>query len=163
MPEEERKVVSGWSPNFPGWFGSTRGAGRFKNRVRTAPETIAEELDPVRLDGPVNGASIEAYLDQLTRLPGVGLPVAARLLCAKRPDLFFAVNGPNARRVGAVFGRTPRTASQYIELHRQIWATPWFNSPAPMGIDEQRVWRARVALLDALFYESAPGGAGDVG
>lgn len=164
MPEEERRVVAGWSSNFPGWFGSTRGAGRFKNRVRTAPDTIASHLDPIPSGGPIGDDIVEAYFEGMIALAGIGLPVAARLLAVKRPDRFFAVNGPNRKRVAAVFGEAPRDAAQYLELHRRIWDTPWFNSPEPNGVDEVRVWRARVALLDGLLYESkAPAPEGDVG
>jgi hypothetical protein len=34
MPEEVRKLVSGWGGGTTGLFGSMRGAGNFKNIVR---------------------------------------------------------------------------------------------------------------------------------
>lgn len=56
-------------------------------------------------------------------------------------------------KIEAVFGERPSTVNKYLAIIKQIWSYPWSNAPVPDDPTEQRLWRARVALLDAIFYE----------
>jgi hypothetical protein len=37
---------------------------------------------------------------------------------------------------------------------QRIWRSPWRRSPRPVNQLERRVWNARVALLDSLYYDA---------
>ena len=37
---------------------------------------------------------------------------------------------------------------------KRIWSMPWFNSAEPDDAHERRVWRVRVAILDAVMYDA---------
>lgn len=154
MSEEDRKRVTGWGAETSGYFGRNVGAGYFKQLVRTEPEKLARHLDLIPTRGPVDRGIADRVLSGLVELHGVGLGVASRMLCAKRPDLFVTINNANRDRVRALFGRAPTSATAYLDWHERIWAYPWRSAPEPTGgRDERRVWRARVALVDSLVYE----------
>lgn len=88
---------------------------------------------------------------------GVKLGTATRLLIAKRPDIFLPVNGANADRIKQVFGTVPKNPSQYMALMKHLWSMPWFKSGEPADEHQRRVWRVRVAILDAVLYERKVG------
>jgi hypothetical protein len=93
-------------------------------------------------------------LNGLLGIDGVGLGVGSRILAVKRPDLFVTLNAANKTLVRKLFGAAPFSVRRYLAWHEQIWAFPWWSAPEPrVGRDEKRVWRARVALLDALLYD----------
>ncbi len=154
MPVEDRKLVAGWGERTSGFFGRMGGAGHFKNLVLEQPELLGSALDQVPLDGPVSRDDALRYLEQVLSLRGVGLAVATRLLCVKRPDVFLTANKANARRIREVFGSFPSTPNRYLDLHERIWALSWCSVPKPHEPNQRRVWKARVGLLDALLYEA---------
>lgn len=39
------------------------------------------------------------------------------------------------------------------EVVLRLMASPWWRSPEPENATEKAVWRARAAMLDAVFYE----------
>jgi hypothetical protein len=80
---------------------------------------------------------------------------ATRLLAVKRPDRFLVITGANKRPIREGLEH-PANLEGYLRLHKYIWSLPWFDTPKPDDADECRVWRARVALLDVLFYEVLP-------
>ena len=79
--------------------------------------------------------------------------IHARLLCMKRPDLFFPVNAGNRRRMRETLGSVPRNASEYVEMLQRLRSYPWYRAPKPQDEYERELWRNRVGLLDAVFYE----------
>lgn len=153
MPLDDRKLVSGWGDSA-GYFGRMSAAGDFMQRVRMEPESIGTFLDLIPLEGPIPREVAQRCIDGLLSLHRVGIGAATRLLCIKRPDLFIPINNANEHRVRAVFGSFPRSARTYLDLHERIWSLEWVNAPRPADVTEQRVWAARVALLDALLYEA---------
>jgi hypothetical protein len=84
---------------------------------------------------------------------GVALGTATRLLCMKRPDLFLPANNASLVNLAAVFGSKPTTIDKYLDVIETIWSLPWQSAPEPKSSVERRIWAARVALLDAVFYE----------
>lgn len=153
MPEEDRKLVSGWGPRTAGYYGRMQGAGYFKNLTRERPEEIGEHLDQIPLHGPVSAKDAKRFLRGALGVKGIALGVATRLLCMKRPDLFLPANNASISNIHRVFGTTPNTVEKYIALVERIWQFPWFSASEPNDKTEARIWRARVALLDAIFYE----------
>lgn len=153
MPLDERKFVAGFG-GTSGYFGRMVGAGYFKNMICESPRDIAPLLNAVPLDGQPSDAQILKYLSGAIAIHGVSLATATRLLIAKRPDLFFSVNGANRNRVKAIFGKAPTRPESYLQLLKRLWSTPWFQSPEPAADHERRIWRVRVAILDAVMYDA---------
>lgn len=153
MPEDDRKLVAGWGERTTGYYGYTRAAGNFKKLTRTKPEDVAVHLDKIPLSGPVTIAQARAYLAGIMGVTGVALGTATRLLCMKRPDRFLPANNASLLNISRVFGTTPNTVEKYLTLVGHIWTYPWILAPAPADVSGARLWRARVALLDAVFYE----------
>jgi HKD family nuclease len=153
MPLEDRKHVAGWGDLTWGHFGRMTGAGDFKKLTRVNAKQIAKHLDRIPLSGPVSRSELAAVLRGLMSLQGVALGAATRLLTVKRPDLFTSANNANRERMSKVFGRPVRTVDHYLEIHDVIRQMPWFNAPEPDDENERRLWRNRVALLDALLYD----------
>jgi hypothetical protein len=153
MAEEDRKLVAGWGDRTAGYYGRMQGAGYFKNITRAHPEQIAKHLDRVPLEGAASIAHARSYLDGIMEVRGVALGTATRLLCMKRPDLFLPANNASLINIARVFGAVPNTVEKYLALVEEIWGFPWSSAPKPEEASELRIWNARVALLDAIFYE----------
>ncbi|WP_147477300.1 phospholipase D family protein [Corallococcus sp. AB038B] len=153
MPEDERKLVAGWGRDTTGYFGRMQGAGYFKQLTTDSPKQLGRFLDAVPVRGRVSHDVVEAYLDGVLALRGVGLGAATRLLAMKRPDVFLSVNNANRRRLWQVFGTVPTSATTYVKFLDTLWSFPWFAASRPLVPVEARVWRCRIALLDTLLYE----------
>lgn len=152
MGLEDRKFVAGWGGSA-GYFGRMRGAGNFKNLTAQHADVIGRYLDGVPLHAPVTLPLAQTYLEGIMSIRGVAFGTATRLLCMKRPDRFLPANGPCMDRIEEVFGERPNTLKRYLNVIKEIWSYPWSKAPTPDDPTEQRLWRARVALLDAIFYE----------
>ena len=156
MPWEKRSIVAGIQGaaggQSSGYFGRLNVAGGFLTLARDKLETIAAFLDAIPLSGDVPDAQTRRYLAGMTALGHVGMGVATRLLAVRRPDRFPPVNNKNSKGIRRLLLDKPINAERYLEVLDTIWSFPWWNSAEPDGIDERRIWRARVALLDALVY-----------
>jgi len=150
----KQKLIAGWGDESTGYFGSMKGAGRFMALVLHKPVLVARHLDRLPLTGPVSREVADDVLRGLVSIRGVALGTASRLLTVKRPDLFLTVNSANKDRISEVFDAVPSTVEQYLALHDRIWSFPWASEAAPDRDVERRVWAARVALLDAVLYET---------
>ena len=156
IPVAQRRMVSGWGDDrISGHFGNMKGAGVFKNIVLERPALLGRYLDAIPLQGPVARQRAEKYFNGMVGLKGVNLGAATRLLTCKRPDLFLSVNDANKKTLKKIFGKAPSSISSYLDLVERLQSLPWFRSKKPKGRgrDEQRVWAARVGLLDAILYE----------
>jgi hypothetical protein len=164
MPWEKRSVVAGIERanggNSRGHFGRLDVAGSFCGKARNEPETIGQFLDEIprqdENEGKVSQETLRAYLEGMTGIDGIGWGVASRLLAVKRPDLFFPVNRMNKAGLSRIFGCNPESVGGYLQIVQKIRSFPWWESSRPEGVDEERVWLARVALLDVLVYEAEP-------
>jgi hypothetical protein len=85
------------------------------------------------------------------------MKVWGRLLCLLRPDLYCTIASPSVRsNLSKLIGVSQNhLVSQrgYIELLKLIHGAPWFSSPKPKAVKEQRVWERKAAMMDAIFYE----------
>lgn len=147
-----RQHVAGFGESN-GSFGRMGGAGNFKKLVNATPGKLGAGLDRLPLDGPVSAKLALQVTSALLEVHGVGLGVASRLMAIKRPDVFMPLNNANKKQVAALYGKSPSTAASYVEMLESLWAMPWWNAPEPKNALEARVWRGRVALLDAVVYE----------
>ncbi len=155
MPVDQRKVVTGWGDTARRYLGSMAGAGYFKQIVLNSPEDIAAGLDGIPLKGDVSLLQAEACLSRVLSLHGIGMGTATRLLAAKRSDFFLPTTSANKEQVRRCFNERSN-ARGYLHLLEYVWCVPWFHAPEPTVTGERRVWHARVALLDVLFYEVPP-------
>lgn len=153
MPEDHRKFVAGTIRNESGYFGSMTPAGRFKHLILSNPKVISDALASIPLHGRVTDAAIMKYLTTVLDAPGVNFGGATRLLAMRRPDRFISLNKASRKKIKALFGLAPSRPPSYLELLHRVWAMPWCASKEPTKLRERRVWKARVALLDAIFYE----------
>jgi hypothetical protein len=153
MSIDDRKLIAGWGGGSSGYFGRMVGAGHFKNITGKHPAEIGRWLDAIPLNGVVTINQAQSYLQGAMNLAGVGIGAASRLLCMKRPDLFLPANGASEEKIHQVFGIRPTTVASYLTVIGQIWSYPWFKAPLPQEASERRLWAARAALLDAIFYE----------
>jgi len=153
LSRDVRARVSGFGSESSGYLGSMRGAGTFKNIVLERPRSLGKFLDKIPHAGPVSEKQVSAYLSGSLSLTGVGVATASRLLCVKRPDLFFSANAASAKELKRVFGVNSQTPDGYLAIFKRISTLTWARAATPEDAEDARLWRARVALLDALFYE----------
>jgi hypothetical protein len=125
----------------------------FKSLTADHPEKIGKALDPIPREGKVSIGAARAYLQRVTALHGVGLGAATRLLAMKRPDRFLSANKASENRIRMLFEISPTSTDDYLDIITQVWEFPWWEAPLPDDKTEQRIWRARVAILDTIFYE----------
>lgn len=158
MPLEQRKFVAGFG-GTSGYFGRMVGAGNFKSMIIRRPEEVGRLLDAIPTSGIPTDPQVLAYLRGVKGLSSpngrsfMGFGTATRLLIAKRPDVFLSLNSASQDRIRDVFGAAPRDDDKYLQLLRRIWSTPWFRSPEPDDEHQRRIWRVRVAVLDAIMYD----------
>ncbi len=143
-----------------GWFGSMGGAGTFAELIGLEDKTLAKALDAVPKRGNVTGAQFDDYVAAFTvafsqSRRTARLAPATRLLAMKRPDFFVCVNGGNTAGLAAALAFAPTTIkleNYWERVIEPIQHAPWYNAPRPTG-SEMELWDARVAMLDAIYYE----------
>ena len=165
MSRDERSNVAGTNTHSKfGYFGTTHSVGTFTHAVLESPGLVDRALDliPRGTNRQVTRTQFESFFAEFERFakslhrprPSVGC--ASRLLAMKRPDNFLCVNGENRARLAKAFGFSDaelRTAAGYWSLCEHVWALPWYKSPRPRDASQRSAWRARVALVDAFYYE----------
>ena len=155
--EDARKVV-GITAEFR-WFGNTGSKWSFARLIRDDKPEVARLIDSIPGGGDVSDAKIRRIFHKAKGHPAFGISTLTRILCAKRPDLFISVNSANRSGMRKALGLAPTTMDkdEYLELLRRIRALPWFDPTKRPKHDsvphERELWDARVALLDAFFYE----------
>ncbi len=143
-----------------GWFGSMGGAGTFAELIGLQDPTLAKALDSIPKRGDVTEAQFDDYAKTFTdAFSGASrtarLAPATRLLVMKRPDFFVCVNGCNKTGLATALSFAPTTLSlenYWGRVIEPIQQAPWYNTPRPAGRDME-LWDARVAMLDAIYYE----------
>ena len=166
MTYENRKIIAGFAtePETPTdtehrWnlFGSTKGVGYFMQAIAQDIQGISKALDVIPIIGPVTSKNYIEYIRLLEKaFKRSGLPTATRLLAMKRPDYFFCFNSKNKKAFSKEFGIPASRIDMenyWEEAIERIIDSNWWNSDAPNDENEKIVWSARVAFLDALFYE----------
>jgi hypothetical protein len=78
------------------------------------------------------------------------------MLAVKRPDVFLPLNNANSERIAELYGKVPSTAESYVTMLEALWVMPWCKSQEPKDQTEARIWRGRVAMLDAVVYQLPP-------
>lgn len=155
---EGREFIVGLGASEHSFGHNSRNMPRIMKQ-KTLVTKIGELIDPIPLDPyhPIDTSIIHQAFKIKDQIRGVGMASITRLLCVKRPDYFFPVNGGNETRMTELIGRPPKTGDEYIAMLETIHAAPWFEPKRrPRDPREREVWNARVALLDRLLYEPPP-------
>jgi len=142
------------------WFGSMVGAGKFYKLMNKSEPAFSIALDAIPSRGAVTKSEYDTFISEyLKAFPNGrdGLGTATRLLSMKRPDTFLCVDGANLKKLAKDVGMVRPDKLDYerywTEVVERLQESPWWNSPMPKNEKEARAWKARAAMLDALFYE----------
>lgn len=155
MPPNDRQFVGG-TTREGGWFGSMKGAGYFKEHLNGDPASLDAALDHIPRTGAVKKSSFDAFAAAY-QWKGAGVANASRLLAMKRPDLFICIDSKNRFAIATAFGVSAsslQTFAGYWNLLQRVWRCPWSRASLPQQALERRIWNARVALLDSIYYDA---------
>ena len=144
-----------------GWFGAMSGFGDFAHLVREKPEGLSHALDAIPLTGPVAASAYATFVRRFRRafegLSRMGnVSSGTRLLAMKRPDVFLCFNDANQKPLCHRLGVAPTTVTldnYWDRIVEPIKASRWWIEPEPENARQNRIWRGRAALLDAIYYE----------
>lgn len=162
MDIEIRKAIGGYDSQEienAKWFGSMKGVGYFAQAINQNNIHISNALDFIPLYGAVTKKEYLAFIDEYKKaFPNGrhGIATASRLLAMKRPDYFVCLDSRNAKGICQDFGvaRNGMSYERYWdELLQRIYNSVWWQSEMPNQEKELKVWKARAAMLDAIFYE----------
>lgn len=165
LTHQERKQIAGIaSEKIVRWrlFGSMRGALKFVSVLKARNRFLLRALDWIPLSGTVTKEHYERFITDLEfafdqKKEFGGLAVATRLLCMRRPDYFVCIDNKNRSGLCTMLGVLPEkvTVESYWDaVVSPIVEAPWWQSTRPPSDRKtQTIWDARVAMLDAMFYE----------
>jgi len=166
MPLDIRTAIAGFKtgpiveeqPEWTwGWFGSMVGSGNFKHTVKENNKYLSSALEAIPISGIIRKSHFEDFRQQFMKSFGYKNPlgVATRLLCVKRPDYFVGIN--NANRIALCEAldskKSLNLAEYWEEIIEPIIASNWWKATIPNNDTEKQVFNARVAFLDAIYYE----------
>jgi hypothetical protein len=164
MSLDERKRICGTAvEDAIKWrlFGSMAPSGVLKKRINDNDAVLSNALDLIPATGRATREHYENYIAMLRKTfvykDGFqGLAVATRLLCIKRPDQFVCIDSAN--NVGLASGLGLNLKKIEIDNYwkvviEPILESPWYQSPPPADAKENAAWQARVAMIDALYYQ----------
>lgn len=164
--EDERKKIAGThyrkkddSIDY-GWFGSMKGAGKFKNKINSNNENISLALDKIPIEGKITKEHYEGFLKEYKKATSEAIKdwigTASRLLAMKRPDVFVCFDSKNKKKLCKDFGIKQSDMSYeryWDEIIERIQDSEWWKSPQSKDETEIKIWNGRSAFLDALYYE----------
>lgn len=164
LTEDERKFIAGIPNNLNvdegidwAYFGSMKGAGIFKNRIKENDIDISKALDEIPYSGQITKAHYNRFLQHFTRVfSGNYLITASRLLAMKRPDIFVCLSSKNKSALCKNFGIIQAGLDYeryWTDIILRIYDSEWWLNPKPKNKTERKVSDGRAAFLDALYYE----------
>lgn len=171
MGDDERKLVAGTlgpkkskqgGTDFA-LFGSMGGSGTFANIVWRTPTELSHALDAIPQTGPVSETDYNLYTQRFANAFAVAkakrlgrLPTATRLLAMKRPDVFVCLDEANKEDLCNHFGVSPSTMkfdNYWDRIIDPMMQTEWWQAPMPTDPLDEKIWKGRAALLDAIYYK----------
>ena len=140
-----------------GYFGSMKGAGIFKTKIKANDIIISKALDQIPLSGQITKKHYDNYIKYFTQIfSGNYIATATRLLCMKRPDTFVCFDSKNRSALCKDFGiiQSEMDYERYWDdIVERIYDSDWWQNPNPENENEEKVSEARAAFLDSLYYE----------
>jgi HKD family nuclease len=164
LTEEQRKFIAG-IPNkldidgaeYWPYFGSMKGAGIFKNKIKENDSNISKALDQIPLSGQITKQYYDNFIKYFTKtFTGNYIATATRLLCMKRPDTFVCFDSKNRSALCKDFGiiQSKMDYERYWDdIVERIFDSNWWQNTNPKDKEEEKVCVARAAFLDSLYYE----------
>lgn len=168
LTEDQRKFIAGIPNrlNIAGaedWplFGSMKGSGIFKNKIKENDINISNALDSIPKKGHITKGQYDNFINEFkkafigTRLEGARNLTATRLLCMKRPDTFVCYSGGNSSALCKDFGiiQSEMDHERYWDdIIERIYDSNWWQNPNPNNMTEREICIARAAFLDSLYY-----------
>jgi len=163
LEPEKRKFIAGM-PNQLflmsevdwGFFGSMKGAGKFKKEIINNNKNISNALDEIPLSGQVTQHHYNKFVKHFTNtFPNTYVATATRLLAMKRPDTFVCIDKMNFSGLAKDFGiiQSGMNLQRYWDdVIMRIQDCNWWCNPEPASEQEKRVSNARAAFLDSIYY-----------
>lgn len=164
LNEDERKFIAGIPNKLEvqgaenwGYFGSMKGAGIFKNRIKENDINISKALDQIPFLGQITKTHYDNFINDFTKtFTGNYIATATRLLLMKRPDTFICFDSKNKSELCKDFGilQSEMNYERYWEdIIERIYDSNWWLNSKPRNLQEKRVSQARAAFLDSLYYD----------
>lgn len=164
LKEDQRKFIAGIPNNLDldgaenwGYFGSMKGAGNFKKKIKENHINISKALDQIPLSGQITKRHYENYIKYFTQtFTGNYIATATRLLTMKRPDTFICFDSKNKSALCKDFGIIQNGLDYeryWDDIVERIYDSDWWQNPNPKNETEEKVSDARAAFLDSLYYE----------
>lgn len=164
LTEDQRKFIAG-IPNkldidgAEDWafFGSMKGAGIFKNKIKENDRNVSKALDQIPLSGQITKRHFDNFIKYFTQtFTGNYIATASRLLCMKRPDTFVCFDSKNRSALCKDFGiiQSEMDYERYWDdIVERVYDSDWWQNPNPINDTEVKVSEARAAFLDSLYYK----------
>lgn len=164
LADDERKFIAG-IPNKLGiegaeywpFFGSMKGAGKFKNKIGINDPLISKALDQIPVSGQITKTHYDNFVKYYTlTFNGNYIATGTRLLCMKRPDTFICFDSKNKASLCRDFGIVQSNMSfdrYWNDIVLRIYDSEWWKNPEPINETEKKISAARAAFLDSLYYE----------
>lgn len=164
LTEDQRKFIAGIPNKLDidgaedwGYFGSMKGAGIFKNKIKENERNVSKALDQIPLSGQITKRHYDNFIKYFTQtFTGNYIATATRLLCMKRPDTFVCFDSKNRSALCKDFGiiQSEMDYERYWDdIVERVYDSDWWQNPNPKSDTEEKVSEARAAFLDSLYYE----------
>lgn len=164
LTEDQRKFIAGIPNKLDidgaedwGYFGSMKGAGIFKNKIKENDRNVSKALDQIPLSGQITKRHYDNFIKHFTQtFTGNYIATATRLLCMKRPDTFVCFDSKNRSALCKDFGiiQSEMDYERYWDdIVERVYDSDWRQNPNPKNDTEGKVSEARAAFLDSLYYE----------
>ena len=164
LEEDERKFIAGIPNKLDreaaedwGYFGSMKGAGIFKNKIRINDKNISLALNEIPSEGQITKKHYNNFIKYFTNVfEGNYLATASRLLAMKRPDTFYCLTSKNQKRLCKEFDIIYSHLDYegyWEQIIERIFDSEWWRNPKPKNKKEKKIMNSRAAFLDAFYYE----------
>lgn len=165
MSYHERRLIAGLKDTAAtlnsGWFGSLEPNGIVKQIIKNYSRIFSDALDQIPLFGTITKEHYDefnkVFQDRFKEKDFARRPSIislTRFLCIKRPDFFLSVNQKNFEQLcEALNFKKKLTSESYWELILLIHQYPWYTTNIKVTDPDYLLWKYRVAMLDAIYYE----------
>ncbi|RZG43279.1 phospholipase D family protein [Acinetobacter wuhouensis] len=165
MTYSERRLIAGLKDKDAtlnsGWFGSLEPNGIVKQIIKSYPKIFSDALDQIPISGAITKDHYDRFIkvfekrfgeEAFARHPSI--VSLTRFLCIKRPDFFVSINKKNFEQLSEALNfKKKRTSESYWEIIMLIHQQPWFTTVIKKSDSDYFLWKYRVAMLDAIYYE----------
>lgn len=165
MSYTDRRLIAGISDiestMNSGWFGSLNPSGVAKQIIKDYPEVFSKPLNEIPLTGEITKQCFDRFIQvfenefskhTFARTPTIF--TLTRFLSIKRPDFFVSINHKNFTQLAEAlnFDQKP-SVEGYWDLLQLIHQKPWYTTQLEENHPDYALWKYRVAMLDAIYYE----------